>query len=140
MLPAVGFFLGSATVGAFAWMFNHYAIRRSRAREWVRHGARLIDVDSTTEFLHHHPGRALHIPLADLSQRAHELGDHAQPVVVFAHDYWRGARAVRELRAMGYWDVLNAAGLKVKEVLDATTDATTREKNTDLEELASTKN
>ena len=49
------------------------------------------------------------------------------------------ARAVRGLRAMGYCDALNAADLKVKEVLGATTDATTREKNADLEELASTK-
>jgi rhodanese-related sulfurtransferase len=105
--------LGVATFFAF----QHGIVRLHRAREWLRDGAILVDVDRSKEFGDGHPHPAINVPLEDLARRAHEIGGLRQPIVVFSHRWLRGARAVYELRGIGYHALLNAAGSRVKEEL-----------------------
>jgi rhodanese-related sulfurtransferase len=111
--------LGGALCGAFALMFHHYVVRIFKARSWLSRGAVLVDVDIAGEFARHHPRVAVSVPLEALAQRAHELGERSNPVVIFAHSWSRGARAVHLLRGVGFTEVMNAAGLETKEKLDA---------------------
>lgn len=114
----LGAIVGSGACVALAILFHHYAVRVSNARAWLTRGALLVDVDAAGEFARHHPRVAVNIPLEDLARRAHELGTRERPLVVFAHSWLRGARATRELRALGTWEVMNAAGLYTKEKLN----------------------
>ena len=104
-------------LGTFAAMIRHHIVRLETAREWLKAGAVLVDVDTAGEFAFHHPEVARSIPLEELARRAHELGSNEVQIVVFAHSWWRGARAVHLLRGMGFWSLHNAAGLLVKEKL-----------------------
>jgi phage shock protein E len=115
----IGILAGGALCGVFLGSFHHYVMRMSRARDWLSRGAVLVDVDTAGEFARHHPRVAVSIPLKDIARRAHELGHKDRPVVVFAHSWRHAAQAVRELRGMGYWDVMNAGGLPTKEKLSA---------------------
>lgn len=105
----------SAFIAASGFMFYHYVGRVAHARAWLSRGAILVDVDSAGEFARHHPRLAVSIPLASLARRAHEIGGREQPIVVFAHSWTTGARAVHLLRGMGFWEVMSAAGLVTKE-------------------------
>lgn len=119
MVAPLGLLAGGAIVGTCAAAWHHYVVRTSKARAWLARGAVLVDVDTAGEFARHHPRVAINVPLEDLSRRAHELGHKDTPIVVFAHSWTRGARATAELRGMGFWDVMNAAGLHTKERLSA---------------------
>jgi len=59
------------------------------------------------------------LPLEVLARHAKDLGSLDRPMVVFAHSWRRGARAVHDLRALGFRTVLNAAGMRFKERLSA---------------------
>ncbi len=78
-----------------------------RARELVSKGAALIDVDEPQEFELEHIEGATNIPLGDLARRAHELGPFEHPIVVSGRDKVRTVRAARELRLIGFHQVLN---------------------------------
>jgi rhodanese-related sulfurtransferase len=115
----VGFLVAATMIAFFAALFHHEVGRIHTAREWLSRGAILVDVDDAGEFALHHPRVAVSIPRAELARRAHELGPTSQPIVVFAHAWRRGAMAASELRSIGYWDVLNVAGVRTKEKLSA---------------------
>lgn len=111
----VGFLVAAALLAAFGVLFYYYVGRIAHARAWLSRGAVLVDVDAAGEFARHHPRVAMSIPLAFLAARAHEIGGREQPIVVFAHSWMVGARAVHLLRGVGFWEVLNASGLVTKE-------------------------
>jgi rhodanese-related sulfurtransferase len=135
----IGLLMGGALCSVFALMFHHYVVRIFKARSWLSRGAVLVDVDIAGEFARHHPRVAVSVPLEQLSQQAHELGERSKPVVVFAHSWTRGARAVHALRSVGFTEVMNAAGLETKEKLDAeAARAAASRKDTELIELAPT--
>jgi rhodanese-related sulfurtransferase len=105
-------------LGLFSVIFYHGIVRFYKARDWLsKRGAVLVDVDTRGEFACAHPRVAVNIPLESLARRAHEIGGHEKPIVVFAHSWWRGARAASELRGIGFWEVLNGAGLLTRERL-----------------------
>ena len=112
-----GLLSGGAFCLAIAVLFHHYSVRISVACSWLSRGAVLVDVDAAGDLARHHPWAAVSIPLEDLARRAHELGGHDKPVVVCARSWRRGARAVYELRAIGFYEVMNAAGLHTKAKL-----------------------
>jgi rhodanese-related sulfurtransferase len=139
MMPGAWFGLlaGGSLCGLFAVMFHHYVVRISKARDWLSRGALLVDVDAAGEFARHHPRVAVNIPLENLARRAHELGENKKPLVIFAHSWRRGAQAVHELRGIGFWEVMNAAGLQTKEKLSAeAARAAEARKDADIIELA----
>jgi len=106
----IGILSASAFLLSIAALFHHYAVRFYAAERWLSRGATLLDVDTGAEFARHHPANSFPIPLEELSRRSHELGETARPVVVFAHSWLRAARAVHELRSLGFEEVMNAAG------------------------------
>lgn len=113
----IGFAVAAFLVGGIAARFHHDVVRLYEARERLARGARLVDVDAAGDFARRHPELAVNIPLHDLAARAHELGAVDTPIVVFAHRWRDGARAVHVLRSVGYLDVFDAAGVRAKEVL-----------------------
>lgn len=132
-----GILAAALMVGIFAAMFHHHVVRLETARAWIARGAVLLDVDTDGEFALHHPRVALSIPLEELARRAHELHPPETEIVVFAHSWWRGARAVNQLRGMGFWSLHNAAGLRTKEKLNkAMVSAEERRQNEEQPKLA----
>ncbi len=79
----------------------------TKARELVSKGASLIDVDDPLDFELEHIEGATNIPLEELARRAHELGSFEHPIVVSGRDPVRTVRAARELRLIGFHQVLN---------------------------------
>lgn len=112
-----GILLGVLVAGILMAGFHHAVVRIYKARDWLARGAILVDVDSPGEFADHHPRIAVNIPLETLVQQADSIGARNRRIVVFAHSWWRGAKAVRELRRLGFVDVFNAAGVQTKEEL-----------------------
>lgn len=112
-----GILLAALAVGILTMLFHHAVMRIYKAREWLARGAILVDVDTASEFATHHPRIAVSMPLETLVQQATSLGTRRTSIVVFAHSWWRGAKAVRVLRRIGFSDVYNAAGVHTKEEL-----------------------
>jgi rhodanese-related sulfurtransferase len=102
---------------ASGFLFRHYVVRVHKACALLTRGAILVDVDTAEEFARHHPRVAVNIPLEQLARRVHELGGLERPIVVFAHSWARGARAVHRHGMRGFTEVLNAAGLYTRERL-----------------------
>jgi len=113
VVAAVGFFAISAA------LFHHYVVRIYTAGSWLSKGALLVDVDTVGEFALRHPAVAISMPLEVLAKRASDLGSRNRPMVVFAHRWSRGARAVNDLHRLGFRTVLNAAGMRFNERLSA---------------------
>lgn len=78
------------------------------AAQLVRHGAVLIDVREPHEWAEGHPPFALHIPLAELPHRLHELPDD-RPVITICRSGVRSKRAARLLALQGR-DASNLTG------------------------------
>ena len=74
-------------------------------RQLVARGGQLVDVRSPGEYQAHHLEGALNIPLGSLQARASELGDPAEPLVVYCASGQRSARAAGALRSMGFKQV-----------------------------------
>jgi rhodanese-related sulfurtransferase len=73
-----------------------------RARELVAEGARLVDVRTPSEYAGGHIDGAINIPLNELANRAHELGDLAKPIVLYCKSGMRSAKAARQLGSIGF--------------------------------------
>jgi rhodanese-related sulfurtransferase len=118
-MPAAlaGFAVAAFIVGVIASRFHHDVMRIFEAKDRLRHGGVLLDVDLKGDFVQRHPRLAINIPLAELARRAHELGSKNRPVVVYAHHWRTGMKAVHLLRSLGFQDVFDAAGVRVKEKL-----------------------
>jgi len=112
-----GIVLAALAAGILMALFHHAVVRIYKARDWLARGAILLDVDSPAEFAEHHPRIAVNLPLETLVQDVGTIGARNSRIVVFAHSWWRGAKAVRELRRFGFVDVFNAAGVHTKEEL-----------------------
>ncbi len=104
-------------VGVIGLTFHHDVMRVFEARERLRRGGVLLDIEQPGEFAQRHPRLAINIPLAELRRRAHELGPKTTPIVVYAHRWRDGRKAMHLLRTLGYEDVFDAAGVRVKERL-----------------------
>jgi rhodanese-related sulfurtransferase len=113
-----GFLIAVALLTTGAALFNHYVVRIRRAHRWLSRGAVLVDVDSPSLFARRHPRGAVSLPLDALQGQANEALKDAPAVVVFAHSWRSGARAVHELRRSGFANVTNAAGLHTLRSLE----------------------
>ena len=112
-----GILLAVAAAGILMVLFHHAVVRIYKARDWLARGAILVDVDTASEFADHHPRIAVSLPLELLVEHAGSIGERNSRIVVFAHSWWRGSKAARELRRLGFVDVFNAAGVHTKEEL-----------------------
>jgi len=75
------------------------------ARRLVESGARLIDVRTHGEFESGHIPGALNIPVQDLDKRMGEVGEKADPIVLYCRSGARSGRAMRMLKSAGYTTV-----------------------------------
>jgi rhodanese-related sulfurtransferase len=116
----LGFAYGAACVALLAARFHHDVMRIFEARDRLHHrGSVLLDVDCCGDFVQRHPRVAVNIPLEELAKRAHELEPKSRSIVVYAHHLRDGMKAVHLLRSLGFQDVYDAAGVRVKEKLSA---------------------
>jgi rhodanese-related sulfurtransferase len=76
-------------------------VSREQARELIAKGAQLVDVRADHEWEAGRIAGAVHIPLADLSQRAGEI-DRDRPVVVYCRGGNRSTMAAAALGEAGY--------------------------------------
>jgi rhodanese-related sulfurtransferase len=90
-----------------------------RARDRLRRGALLVDVEKPSSVERQHPDVAMSIPLEELAHRVHEIGEPSRAIVVVAHAWRRGHQAVRILREYGYNDVYNAGGARLTGYVSA---------------------
>lgn len=121
----------------FAALFYHGIVRMETARRWIERGAVLLDVDTGGELAVRHPRVAMSVALEDLPRRAHELGPPETFIVVYANSWWRGAKAVHDLRGMGFWNLQNAAGRGTNATLrKSATREEARRQNEDRPQLA----
>lgn len=118
-MPAAlaGFAVATFIVGVIASRFHHDVMRIFEAKDRLRHGGVLLDVDRRSDFVERHPRLAINIPLKELAKRANELGSKNKPIVIYAHRWRDGMKAVHLLRSLGFKDVFDAAGVRVKEKL-----------------------
>lgn len=115
-----GFAYGAACAAILAMLFHHDVARIFEARDRLHHqGSVLLDVDCCGDFVLRHPHLAVNIPLEQLAKRAHELEPKSRSIVVYAHRWRDGMKAVQLLRSLGFHDVYDAAGVRVKEKLSA---------------------
>lgn len=74
----------------------------NRGRELVARGALLVDVRTPQEFAAGHVPGAINVPLQELGERLHELGDQSRPIVVYCRSGARSATAKAILSRAGY--------------------------------------
>ena len=80
---------------------NPKEISRAEAREMLDDGAQLVDVRADHEWEAGHLPGAVHIPLADLSERAAEI-DKDRPVILYCRGGNRSSMAATALAEAGY--------------------------------------
>ncbi len=84
-------------------------VSRAEAREMLDGGAQLVDVRADHEWEAGHLPGAVHIPLADLHQRAGEI-DKDRPVILYCRGGNRSSMATTALAEAGYDAVKLAEG------------------------------
>jgi phage shock protein E len=78
------------------------------AREYLRKGARVVDVRTESEFRHKHVPGALHLPLNELREKSSsQLPEKSELLLLYCAAGGRSAIARRILRQMGYVNVHN---------------------------------
>jgi rhodanese-related sulfurtransferase len=76
-------------------------VSRDEARKLIDEGAQLVDVRAQHEWDTGRIAGAVHVPLAELSQRASEI-DQERPVVIYCRGGNRSSMAVTALTDAGY--------------------------------------
>jgi phage shock protein E len=79
--------------------------------EKIKAGAAVIDVRGPDEFADGHYPNARNIPLREIGKRVGEIGPQDKPVILYCASGARSASAAKQLRSLGFTDVLNAGGL-----------------------------
>ena len=92
--------------------FSAVRISAADARQLVANGATLLDVRSPEEFAGGHIDGALGIPIQELSGRIDELGDKADPIVVYCQSGTRSAMAKRILESNGFASVHDLGSMR----------------------------
>ena len=99
--------IGSA-VAAFLVLKRLMLVRPAAAREWLKKGARVIDVRSQGEFQRGHLPDAVNVPLDRLRDDISQLApDKEQPLLLHCLSGARSGMGKASLRKMGYRNVFN---------------------------------
>jgi phage shock protein E len=79
--------------------------------DWIKAGAKIVDVRSVGEFsMENYPG-AVNIPLDQLEERLEEFGAKEDMIVVHCASGGRSAMAKAYLNQLGYTKVVDGGGL-----------------------------
>jgi phage shock protein E len=101
------YFLLSALVTFVAWRVGSSVRTRRQIPEFLKAGARIVDVRSAEEFAGGHAPQSENVPLAELQYRVGELNPN-QHIIVCCASGTRSSMARRLLRRRGFERVLNA--------------------------------
>ena len=86
-------------------------VSESAAREYLKQGAKVVDVRSPEEFRERHLPGAINLPLGELTNRILAVvPDKGQPVLLHCLSGGRSGMAQRKLRQMGYRNAFNLGG------------------------------
>ena len=84
--------------------------RNSRIQKYLREGATLLDVRSSSEYNSGHIEKSLNIPVQSIDQKIADL-DKDKPIVVYCAMGGRSTIAAAKLKSRGY-RVIDAGGIK----------------------------
>jgi len=106
-------------VAAFLVYKRLTLVRPDTAREWLKQGAKVIDVRSEGEFRGGHLPRAINIPLGQLSAEIGRLApDKDQPLLLHCRSGTRSGMGKRTLQKLGYRHVFNLGSYgRAKQIL-----------------------
>jgi phage shock protein E len=83
-------------------------LSKTTAVEYLKEGARVLDVRTVTEYQSGHLPNAINIPLGEITQQVcQQMPDKAQVLLLHCHSGTRSAIAARMLKRMGYTRVFN---------------------------------
>jgi phage shock protein E len=98
----------AAAVAGFLVLRRLMLIRADAARDWLKKGAKIIDVRSEQEFQERHLPGAINVPLDRLgSEIAGVAPDKAQPLLLHCLSGGRSGIGKTMLRRMGYHKAYN---------------------------------
>jgi rhodanese-related sulfurtransferase len=81
------------------------------AKKALEAGAVLVDVRTPGEFAEEHAEKSVNVPVDQISSKAETLWPKKTKLVVVCASGHRAGRAVEELRARGYTDVVNGGAV-----------------------------
>ncbi|WP_124980197.1 rhodanese-like domain-containing protein [Nonlabens xiamenensis] len=84
--------------------------RKDKINRYIKEGAILLDVRSTTEFEGNHIENSLNIPVQSLDKHLDQL-DKDQPIVTYCARGGRSTLAAAKLRKLGY-RVVDGGGIR----------------------------
>ncbi len=99
-----------AAIWGYFWWRN--TLHLATGRELLAAGAILLDVGTQKQYARDHISGAVHIPAEGLARRQAELGDHSQPIVVYARTAIRSSSAAQTLRGIGFHPVVSVGTLR----------------------------
>ena len=112
---SMGWIAASAVLivaGALLALKQADSVSDEAAREYLRQGAKVIDVRSAEEYREHHVPNAVNIPVNELEQRiGKEAPDKTAVLLLLCLSGGRSAVGVRLLKRMGYTKVFNLGSL-----------------------------
>ncbi|MBK5248540.1 MAG: rhodanese-like domain-containing protein [Actinomycetales bacterium] len=85
------------------------SVDATRGIELVRDGAALVDVRERQEWKRGHAPQAVHVPLAEVSEKAPRRLSKDRPVVVVCASGMRSRSGAKQLRALGF-DATSVSG------------------------------
>jgi len=105
--------LGVAAVAGVLWALKQAdTVSDEAAQEYLRQGAKVIDVRSAEEYREHHLPNAVNIPLNELERRiAKEAPDKVTVLLLHCLSGGRSAVGVRLLKRLGCTKVFNLGSL-----------------------------
>lgn len=97
-----------AIVAAFVLLKQLGSVSRQAARDYLRQGAKIIDVRSPAEFRDQHLPKAINIPLGELEERIGRVAPNKDEILLL-HCLSGGRSGIgrRVLKGMGYTRVFN---------------------------------
>jgi phage shock protein E len=98
-------------VVAFLLFKRATLVSESAAREYLKQGAKVLDVRSPEEFRERHLPGAINLPLGEVTNRIQAVvPDKGQPVLLHCLSGGRSGMAQHKLRRMGYRNAFNLGG------------------------------
>jgi phage shock protein E len=93
------------------------------AREYLKHGALVVDVRTVREYKAGHLTNAVNIPLAELKEKLPGVATNKSAVILLhCQTGGRSGKAERELRAMGYTNAFNIGSYeRAKDIVNSPT-------------------
>jgi phage shock protein E len=113
--------LAMLLMGAFTIMAGDLPVKE--AREYLKHGALVVDVRTVREYKAKHLTNTVNIPLAELKEKLPGVATNKTAIILLhCQSGGRSGTAERELRAMGYTNAFNLGSYeRAKSILNGAT-------------------